>query len=197
MEDRKMKTQMIEKSGFPKPLGLLLIFIIMSLLCFVQCAFSQPLTTNITDNKIYFPVVEEETEIQVEAWMIDDTCWFQNNKSEFITEEFEPEISIEPWMLYFEEFEQKLTDNDPEPEIEEWMYNDSFWLIPTDSYITQNEEKDKEISIEPWMLYFEEFEQKLTDNDPEPEIEEWMYNDSFWLIPTDSYITQNKVKEDK
>ena len=142
MEDRKMKTQMIEKSGFPKPLGLLLIFIIMSLLCFVQCAFSQPLTTNITDNKIYFPVVEEETEIQVEAWMIDDTCWFQNNKSEFITEEFEPEISIEPWMLYFEEFEQKLTDNDPEPEIEEWMYNDSFWLIPTDSYITQNKVKE-------------------------------------------------------
>ena len=196
MEDRKMKAQMIEKSGFPKPLGLLLIFIIMSLLCLVQCAFSQPLTTNITDNKIYFPVVEEETEIQVEAWMIDDTCWFQNNKSEFITEEFEPEISIEPWMLNFEEFELELADIDPEPEIEEWMIDKSNWLNDY-KFRLEAEESEPEISIEPWMLNFEEFEQKLTDNDPEPEIEEWMIDDFYWLISTDNYIMQNKVKEDK
>jgi hypothetical protein len=151
MEDIEMKAQMIEKSGFPRPLGFLLILITMGLVCLVQCAFSQPLTTNITVNKNYFPVVEEETEIQVEAWMIDESYWLKNYKSGFIAEESESEISIEPWMLNFEEFEQKVTDNDPEIEIEEWMYNGSFWLISTNSYITQNEEKDEEIKLEEWM----------------------------------------------
>lgn len=146
-----MKAQMIEKNGFPKPLGLLFILITMSLLCLVQGAFSQPLTTNITVIKKYIPVVEEETEIKVEAWMIDDTYWLQNHNSGFIAEEFEPEIIIEPWMLNFEEFEQKVTNNDPEVKIEEWMYNDSFWLISTDSYSTQNEEQDEEIKLEEWM----------------------------------------------
>ena len=164
-----MKAQMIEKSGFPKPLGLLFIFIIMSLLCLVQCIFSQPLTTNIMVNNIYFPVVEEETEIQVEAWMIDDTCWLQNYKSTFIAEEFEPEINIVPWMLNFEEFEQKVTDNDPKIEIEKWMIDDSSWLIPTDSYITQNEEKDEEIKLKEWMCdlkYWKEvyYEHEIEEN---------------------------------
>jgi len=146
-----MKVQIIEKSGFPKPLGLFFILIIMSLLCLVQCAFSQPLNTNFTDNRIYYLKVDEETEIQVEAWMIDDSYWLQNYKSGFIAEEFEPEISIEPWMLNFEEFEQKLADNYPEPEIEEWMYNDSYWLISSDSYNTQNEMQEEEIKLEEWM----------------------------------------------
>ncbi len=166
---KEMKAQMIEKSGFPKPLGLLFIFIIMSLLCLVQCIFSQPLTTNIMVNNIYFPVVEEETEIQVEAWMIDDSYWLQNYKSTFIVEEFEPEINIVPWMLNFEEFEQKVTDNDPKIEIEKWMYNDSFWLISTDSYITQNEEKDEEIKLKEWMCdlkYWKEvyYEHEIEEN---------------------------------
>ena len=158
---------MIEKSGFPNPLGLLFILIIMSLLCLVQGAFSQPLTTNITVIKKYIPVVEEETEIKVEAWMIDDTCWLQNHNSGFIAEEFEPEIIIEPWMLNFEEFEQKVTDNDPEIKIEEWMYNDSFWLILTDSYSTQNEEQDEEIKLEEWMYDLNYWREVF--NEPETE----------------------------
>lgn len=190
-----MKAQMIEKSGFPKPLGLLLILIIMSLLCLVQCVFSQPLTANITDNKIYCPVVEEEAGIQVEAWMIDDTCWIQNHKSGFKAEEFESEISIEPWMLNFEEFESELADDDLEIKIEAWMVDDSYWLKNYKSGF-EAEESDPEKSIEPWMLNFEEFEQKLTDNDPEIEIEEWMVDDSSWLIPTDSYIIPNEEKEE-
>ncbi|MBE9510420.1 MAG: hypothetical protein IMY71_06035 [Bacteroidetes bacterium] len=170
MEDTKMKAQMIEKSGFPKPLGLLLIFIIMGLLCLVQGVFSQPLNTNVTVNKIYFPVVEEETEIQVEAWMIDESYWLKNYKSRFKAEESESEICIEPWMLNFEEFEQKLTDNDPKIEIEEWMYNDSFWLVSTSTYYTQNEDQEEEVKIE-----------------------EWMYDENFW---GNVYYTY-KTEEDK
>ena len=146
-----MKVQMIEKSGFPKPLGLLLILIIMGLLCLVQCVFSQPLNTNISDDRLYYPGVEEETEPQIEAWMIDDSFWLQNDNSRFIPEEFEPEISIEPWMLNFEEFELELADNDPEPEIEEWMYNYSYWLISTGGYNTKNEMQEEEIKLEEWM----------------------------------------------
>jgi len=154
-----MKAQMIEKSGFPKPLGLFLILIIMSLLCLVQCAFSQPLSTNITDNIIYYPKVDEETEINVEAWMIDDTCWLQNYKYSFMAEEFEPEINIVSGILNLEEFEQEVADDDLEIKIEEWMYNDSSWLISSDSYNTQNEMQEEEIKLEEWMYdlnYFSE-----------------------------------------
>ncbi len=151
MEDRKMKVEMIEKSGFPKPQGLLLILLIIGLLCFVQCAFSQPLNTNISDDKVYYPGVKEETQPQIEACILKDTSLLQNYNSGFIPEEFEPEISIEPWMLNFEVFEQKVIDNDPEIEIEEWMTDDSYWLISTDSYSKQNEEQDEEIKLEVWM----------------------------------------------
>jgi len=151
MEDRKMKAQMIEKSGFPKPQGLLLILLIIGLLGLVQCIFSQPIKTNNTDNRLDYPGVEEEIEMQVEACILNDTSLLQNYNSGFIPEEVEPEISIEPWMLNFEEFEQKVTEIDPETEIEEWMTDDSYWLISTDSYSTQNEEQDKEIELEEWM----------------------------------------------
>lgn len=146
-----MKAQMIEKSGFPKPQGLLLILLIIGLLGLVQCIFSQPLKTNSTDNRLDYPVVEEETEIQIEACILNDSSLLQNYNSRFIPEEVEPEINIEPWMLNFEEFEQKLADDDLEIEIEEWMTDDSYWLISTDSYSTQNEEQDEEIELEEWM----------------------------------------------
>jgi len=83
-------------------------------------------------------MVEEEAEIQVEAWMLSDSCWNNENISEFQTEESEPEISIESWMLNSEEFEQELTNNDPEIELEEWMYNFAYWHISINSCITQN-----------------------------------------------------------
>lgn len=191
-----MKAQMIEKSGFPKPLGLLLIFIIMSLLCLVQCVFSQPLTANITDNKIYFPVVEEETEIQIEAWMIDDTCWLQNYRSGFIAEEFEPEISILPGVLFYEEFKKELADDDLEIEIEEWMVDERYWLKDNKSGLEVKKSKS-EISTKQWMLTYAYLEQELVDIDPEPEIEEWMIDDSYWLISTKNCDKQNEVQEDK
>ncbi len=146
-----MKAQMIEKSGFPKPLGLLLILIIMGLLCLVQCVFSQPLDTTSTDNRLYYARVEEETEIQIEAGMIEKSYLLKDYKFRLEAEESEPEISIEPWMLNFEKLKQELADNDPESEIEEWMIDDSFWLISTDSFNTQNEVWEEEIKLEEWM----------------------------------------------
>ena len=191
-----MKAQMIEKSGFPKPLGLLLILIIMSLLCLVQCVFSQPLTVNIMDNTIYLPVVEEETGIQVEAWMIDDSCWLQEYKSGFIVEESEPEISILPGILIYEEFKKELADDDLEIEIEEWMIDERYWLKDNKSGLEVKKSKSK-ISTKQWILIYADLEQELVDIDPEPEIEEWMIDDSYWLISTKNCDKQNEVQEDK
>ena len=133
-----MKEQVVEKNFFPKPIGLISIFLMISMICLVQCIFSQTANANTIGEKFDFSKVEEEAEIQVEAWMLNDSCWNNENISEFQTEESEPEISIESWMLNFEEFEQELTNNDPEIELEEWMYNDAYWHISINSCITQN-----------------------------------------------------------
>jgi hypothetical protein len=162
MEDIKMKAQMIEKNGFPKPIGLLRIFLMISLVCFVQCLFSQTANTKTTGKKFYFPRVEKTTEIQVEAWMVNDSCWNKGYISEFQAEGCEPDINVEAWMVNIERFEQELVKSDPEVEIEAWMVN------------------------------IERFEQKLVKNDPEVEIEEWMLNDSYWLVSTSTYYTQNE-----
>ena len=76
------------------------------------------------------------------------------------------------------------------------MVNDNCW---NNEYITefQTEESEPEISIEPWMLNFEEFEQALADDDPEIEIEEWMCNETYWFISANSCITQNEVREEE
>ena len=51
-----MKTKIIEKNGFPKPLGLFLIIIILSLTCFINLAFADGLSSSdpdlISDEKI-------------------------------------------------------------------------------------------------------------------------------------------------
>jgi len=66
---------MIEKNGFPKPIGFMMIFLMISLICLVQCLFNQTTNANIAGNKFVFPEVEEKVEIQVEAWMLNDSYW--------------------------------------------------------------------------------------------------------------------------
>ncbi|GAI41252.1 unnamed protein product, partial [marine sediment metagenome] len=60
-----MKAQMIEKNGFPKPIGFIMIFLMISLVCLIQCIFSQTVNSKTTGNKFDFPRVEEEAEIHV------------------------------------------------------------------------------------------------------------------------------------
>ena len=67
-----MKAQMIEKNGFPKPIGFMLIFLMISMVCFAQCLFSQTAKANTTGEKFDFPGVEKTAEIRVEAWMYDE-----------------------------------------------------------------------------------------------------------------------------
>ena len=44
-----MKTRIIEKNGFLKPLGLILIIIVLSLTCFVNLVFADGTTTSEPD----------------------------------------------------------------------------------------------------------------------------------------------------
>jgi len=46
MEDKTMKTKLLEKNGFPRPIGLVLIIIVLSLFCFSQYLVAQSSVTD-------------------------------------------------------------------------------------------------------------------------------------------------------
>ena len=58
-----MKTQVIDKNGFPKLFGLLLIFMLISLLCLVQCMFNETVSAKTIYNN-NLPGIELGDEIQ-------------------------------------------------------------------------------------------------------------------------------------
>ena len=70
-----MKAQMIEKNGFPKPIGFMMIFLLISLICFAQCLFSQNAKANTMGEKFDFPGVVKATEIQVGALRVNESSW--------------------------------------------------------------------------------------------------------------------------
>ena len=142
-----MKAQVVEKNGFPKPLGIILIIVAISLICLAQCLFTQVADAQTTGVKFNFLSVEEEPEIQIEEWMID----FSTNEN--ILVEKEPEIKVEPWMyetaFWATSKKTQLANNEYQEEevkIEPWMYNNIFWLFPEGSFYVQNEFKEDEVS---------------------------------------------------
>ena len=85
-----MKALVIEKNGFPKPLGIILIIVLISLICFAQCLFAQAADAQTTGVKFNFLSVDEEPEVPVEDWMIDNSYWNERNTSYFLVDESEP-----------------------------------------------------------------------------------------------------------
>ena len=53
-----MKSQVIDKNGFPKLFGLLLIFMLISLLCLVQCMFNKTVSAKTTYENYNLPGIE-------------------------------------------------------------------------------------------------------------------------------------------
>ena len=94
-----MKSQVIDKNGFPKLFGLLLIFMLISLLCLVQCMFNKTVSTKTTYDNNNLPSIELETKIQAKTWMVDENCRNEENKSGLFAEKNEPEIIAEPWIV--------------------------------------------------------------------------------------------------
>ena len=79
-----MKSQVINKNGFPKLFGLLLIFMLISLLCLVQCMFNETVCAKTTYDNFDMPGIELETKIQVKTLMIDESCRNEDNISELL-----------------------------------------------------------------------------------------------------------------
>ena len=156
-----MKAQMIEENGFPKPQGLLIMLLVIGLLCFLQCVFSQAYDNTILADNSNFPINEGETNSGLIA-----------------------------------DIEQNTADIDPEPEIEEWMIDESYWLKNYRSGL-EAEESKPEVSIKQLKLILADLEQNQAYINSEPEIEEWMTDGSYWLISTKNCDKQNEVKEDK
>ena len=90
-----------------------------------------------------------ETTLQLENWMTDETVWNTNfaNNAEFVLET-ETELEVEEWMTnteswnlsfdFAEEVEQSL-------ELESWMFSEATWN-------TNEIEAESALLIEPWML---------------------------------------------
>ena len=76
-----MKSQVIDKNGFPKLFGLLLIFMLISLLCLVQCMFNKSVSAKTTYDNFNLPGIELEAEIQVKTRMVEKSCRNKENKS--------------------------------------------------------------------------------------------------------------------
>ena len=91
-----MRAQVINKNGFPKLLGLVFIFILISLLCFVQCIFNESAKTKTTDIKFDLPGIKPEAEIQVEAWRADVSYWNKESIYKLQAMECEPGIIVKP-----------------------------------------------------------------------------------------------------
>jgi len=79
-----MKSQVIDKNGFPKLFGLLLIFMLISLLCLVQCMFNETVSAKTTYDNFDLPGIELETKIQVKTLMIDESCRNEDNIPELL-----------------------------------------------------------------------------------------------------------------
>ena len=118
-----MRAQVINKNGFPKLLGLVFIFILISLLCFVQCIFDESANAKTTDIKFDLPEIELEAEIQVEAWSADVSYWNKESIYKLQAMECEPGIIVKPQMVKPEIPEQEQVNINTETEIEEWMEN--------------------------------------------------------------------------
>jgi len=70
-----MKAQMIEKNGFPRPIGFMMIFLLISLICFAQCLFNQTANANTTGEKFDLAEVEKTTEIQAGTLRVNESTW--------------------------------------------------------------------------------------------------------------------------
>ncbi|MCD6566912.1 MAG: hypothetical protein J7K53_13320 [Bacteroidales bacterium] len=73
---------MIDKNGFPKFFGLLLIFMLISLLCFVQCIFNETVSAKTTNNN-NLPGIELGAVIQSKTLLADEILITTTNKHHY------------------------------------------------------------------------------------------------------------------
>lgn len=93
--------------------------------------------------------VINETSLQLENWMTDETIWNTNSAmfAEFV-QETETTLELKDWMTNAETWNlnhQFAVETESGLQLEDWMTNDITWT-------RNNVEKDAELTIEPWMI---------------------------------------------
>ena len=124
-----MKTQILEKNGLPKPLGMLMIVLIIGLACFIQLLFTQPVHAQKRPD-FEQVMAEKEPEVQIEAWMTDPGYWNNGDIAAFLSQDPEPEITIEGWMTDFSTPAVACAPRGSSYEIEPWMFDETMWVNP-------------------------------------------------------------------
>jgi len=149
-----MKTQVIDKNGFPKPLGIAFILTVVGIFCFILflSGFSLPNNTYKTVNKKtkkseYSGNQKMESGEEQNGSVVTEEEAEQNEETKenkFSEANFSTALDF----ILKEAVEEKIL-------IEEWMYDESFWSSAKKAEVVKNElfeeEEDEEIKIEPWM----------------------------------------------
>ena len=141
-----MKAHVTQQNGFPKPVGFVMILIAISILGLLQCILS----TFVSAQNVNLEVLTIESEPEIENWMIDSWYWLDNTKILFQVREENPEPKLEEWMFNFSEVRTHMMYAEDEVLIEDWMVNPDEWLNSIQDWLT--EEDDIEILLEAWML---------------------------------------------
>ncbi|MGD2036103.1 MAG: hypothetical protein PVF73_13650 [Bacteroidales bacterium] len=122
------------------------IFFLLALFVFQGALKASDLPCGTTD-------VVNDTNQQVEDWMLDLSTWAKKADKNVAVDTGEPEIEIENWMIDLSD-EVWKTGEEEELKIEEWMYNvdHCYWNGCAD--------EEKEMEIENWMVDISQWESK-------------------------------------
>ncbi len=149
-----MKTQVIDKNGFPKPLGLACILTVVGIFCFILflSGFSLPNNTYKTVSKKtkkseYSGNQKMESGEEQNGSVVTEEEAEKNEETkenEFGKANFSTALDF----ILKEAVEEEIL-------IEEWMYEESYWPSAKKADVVKNElfeeEEDEEIKIETWM----------------------------------------------
>ena len=82
--------------------------------------------------------------------------------------------------------------SEPDIQLEDWMIDPSYWVIP--DYLVV--EKEEEPVLEDWMLdpaYFAVPDYLVVEKEEEPELEDWMLDPAYFAVP--DYLIVEKEEE--
>jgi len=120
-------------------------------------------------------VNETESNLEIEAWMTDETYFASRTSANAI--EAEDALEIEGWMTndaYFSNSTASSVDTEPALDIENWMVQDTFFN--SDKVLA---DREFEMEIEAWMMNDTYFE-SLKSPEESLELEVWMTDTNIW-----------------
>lgn len=126
---------------------------------------------------------EQEDEMQLESWMIDESNF--NATVDFNTIETEEALNVEDWMInnpnFSNEFAKESVELEKPLQIEAWMTMQDYFS-PKESLTSE----EPAVKIESWMLDNKNFSCNMNrdetiENEP-MQLETWMTNNQYWAF---------------